>query len=249
VITFTDIKTSLLRLIQAYTDSPFFPSADNVNGLIQNNIMDQLTDDGTGKTHIDVNFPNAGFDPKKPATAPEYWDGNASSLPNLTGTNDPYLIVTVPVNLSDPTDPVAIAIAAAKELISKLWKGEDTPLIPTWEIEWSQYYFRPVQLDGGCYVQNPVGVVPDYFIDPNQNGTSNIFANLSNINPQLFASNGIQGGPVNISWLRLPDTQNYQRTWFKVTRRWLGSPVGAWDPDLYNTFNRPQTANDYSQFI
>lgn len=253
-ITFVQVKTSIIRLIQAYRDAPFFPSANNINGLIQNNILDQLTTDSNNKTHIDVQVPNVGFDPSQPPTPanadgsfnPPHWDGKLSDIPE---GNSPYWIVTAPVDLSSPSDPIAIAMAAAKELISKLWRGEDTPLSVGWEIEWDQYVFKPVYLDGGGYIQDPFGIVPDYFMDPNQNGSSNIFKNLSSLNPQMFSADGTIGGPLNISWLRMPDSMEYQRTWFKIKRRWRGTTLGGWDFDLYNQEPRPTLATQYEQLI
>lgn len=248
-ISFVDIKTAIIRMIQSYRDAPFFPSANQVNGLIQSNIMDQLQKDSDNKTHIDVQIPILGFDPN-PA------DGVISDIPRWNGVgadlpdgNYPYAIVSAPVDLSSDIDPIVIAIAAARELISKLWRQEDAPYLPIVQITRSQYFFAPVYLDLGGYTQNPLDVIPDYFIDPNQDGTDNIFSQLSKINPQLFSTTGINGGPINMTGLRQADSVEYQRTWFKVTQSWLVSFIGTFDPQLYTTKNRPQKASDYVSLI
>lgn len=245
-IFFTDIKSAIIRLIQSYRDAPFFPSPNQINGLIQTNIMSQLKN-GV----LDVHYNNTAYNPNPgpngpPIVDPVRWDGLTADKPTV---NCPYFIIGVPVNLADPTDAIAIALAAAKELISKLWRQEDVPYIPVVQIQWSQFVFAPIYEDLGGYTQDPLTVIPDYFIDPNQNGTDNIFSQLSKINPQLFSSTGLNGGPVHISWLRKADQVDYQRTWFKVTRTWIGSPIGTWDESLYTTENRPQTANDFSSLI
>jgi len=240
-IFYTDIKSGIIRLIQSYRDAPFFPSTSAINGLIQTNIMSQIK-----SGFIDIHVNNTAYDSTQATATPPHWDGTNANKP--TG-NYLYAIVSVPVDLSDDADPIVIALATAKEIISKLWRGEDTPYIPTIELRWSQYFFAPVYLDLGGYSQDPVGVVPDYFLDPNQDGTDNIFSQLSKICPQLFSSTGMNGGPVNISWLRKADKVDYQRTWFKVDHIWIGSPIGTWDPDLYNTNDRPQKASDFSNLI
>lgn len=241
---FTDIKSSIIRLIQSYRDSPFFPSVNQINGLVQTNIMSQLK---SGKLDVHYNNPDFNGNPVSPTTidTPVRWNG---VNPHPTA-NCPYFIVSVPVDITNDSDPIAIALAAAKEIISKLWRGEDTPYIPTIELRWTQYFFASVYLNLGGYPEDPVGIVPDYFIDPNQDGSDNIFSQLSKICPQLYSAIGSYGGPVNISWLRKADRVDYQRTWFKVDHIWIGSPIGTWDPDLYTTANRPQRASDFSQLI
>ena len=31
----------------------------------------------------------------------------------------------------------------------------------------------------------------------------------------------------------------YAHTWYVVTRRWIGAPVGTWDTDIYDPTNQP----------
>lgn len=264
-VNFVAIKSAIIRLIQAYRDSPFFPSADQVNGLIQNNIMSQLSN---GSISIQVPNPNP-YDAGKALISPPPWDGVIANLPP---GNYQYLIIQVPVDLTDPTDPLAIAIAAAKEVISKLWRQEDTPYLTGFQIRWTQFFFAPAYLDPGGYIQDPLTVVPDYFMQPealqsalaqgdfgsvfgNQDtvapnsGQPTIFDHITLLNPQAYAANGISGGGLNISWLRKADEFDFQRTWFAISHVWVGSPIGSWDSDIYSQGNRPQNANDYDQLI
>lgn len=241
VVNFTAIKSSLIRIIQAYRDSPFFPSGDQVNGLIQNNIVNQLQN-GT----IDVQIPIAGYDPGVALDVPPRWDGVIDDLPP---GNYAYAIVSVPVNLADPTDPLAIAIAAATEIITKLWRQEDTPYLTGYQVTLSQYFFAPQFLNPGGFIQSPVGIVPDYFLSPSQDGSDSIFGQMASINPQSYSDTGLADGSVNISWLRKSDEVEYQRTWFRVTSTWIGSPIGNWDFQIYSQNNRPQNANDYDTLI
>ncbi len=270
VVNYVSIKSAIIRLIQAYRDSPFFPSADQVNGLIQNNIMSQLSDG-----NLSLQVPNPSFDPNPS-------DGKIDSPPNWDGTNAnkppgnyPYAIISVPVDLTNPSDPLAIAMAAAKEIISKLWRQEDTPYLTGWQIRWTQYFFAPTYLNPGGYIENPINVVPSYFmsvpapgdfplglargdvqspftnqdtIAPFASGNT-IFDHITAINPQSYATDGLIGGPLNISWLRKSDEYVYQRTWFAVTHTWIGSPIGSWDKDIYTQLDRPQNANQFDQLI
>lgn len=140
------------------------------------------------------------------------------------------------------TSPVALfAIAAAGEIIQKLWKNIDTPYLPGWRITWVQYYFAPAFLNPGAYIESPVGIVPDYFLDPYQgtNGSHTIFDQMAAINPQAFSDNGYPGGTVEISWLRQSDEQEYQRTWFAIKMSWIGSAIGTWDTEIFSANPRP----------
>jgi hypothetical protein len=124
---------------------------------------------------------------------------------------------------------------------------------------WTSYWFRPPQICPGGIIDDPIfnsgtGEVPDYFISdafpPDRNYT--IFDYLPTINPQCYSTTGQfvagrakYGTDYNISWLRKADTCEYQRTWFKVTRTWMGAPIGMWDGELYSSGNRPSLPTDY----
>jgi len=141
-----------------------------------------------------------------------------------------------------------LALAAGSEIIGKLWNQEDTPYMVGFQITWSQYYFSPPFINGGAYIESPIGIVPAYFLSPSQNYSNTIFDDLAQQNPQCFSADGTSSGAVNISWLRQADEIDYQRTWFKITRKWIGSAIGAWDAQLFSQFNRPSTPSDYQPF-
>jgi len=236
------IKEAVVRMIQAYRDSPIYPSASYVQGTVQALVLQQFQTAST--KGIDVVIPNPnGFVPKNNA-APKggiVWDGSAGTISTLSKD---YEFVTVKV-FSDNTF-FATLIAAAREMLYKLWRNEDTPPVTGYEITWAQYYFAPTYLNPGNYIENPVGIVPYYFMSPTQTGNATIFDELTAWNPQCFATNGIKYGPLNLSCLRKPDEIDYQRTWFKVTRKWLCSPIGHWDQDLLTGNNRPQNASGFN---
>jgi len=239
---YTQIKESIVKMIQSYKDSPTYPGASTWIGTVQGMVLAQIKN---GK--VDVNVPNPNFttpaDSSTKIPDPVYWDGQTSTL---TGKpNCQYFTVSVPVNLASASDPIVIALAAAKEMLYKIWRGEDTPPVTGYEITWSQYYFAPVFLNPGNYVENPIGIIPAYFTDPTQTGTHTIFDYLTYWNPQSFAQNGQFGGQLDMSCLRKPDEVDYQRTWFKITSKWICSPVGHWDEDLLTRNNRPIVSTDY----
>lgn len=172
-----------------------------------------------------------GFQGASGDTAPT-WNGSAFSAGTIAGTD--------------------LAKRAALEIIQKYWRGEETPYIIGYQITWSAYYFRPQYLNPGGYVEDPMidatPQLPDYFWSPDYPPSANtIFDLLPAINPQCYSSTGKNDGATTISWLREADVIDYQRTWFKVTRSWKGSPVGFWDEELYNNGPRPLLPEDYLQ--
>jgi len=239
-------KQVIIRAIQAYRENPFIPTSANINsmtGLLHDTIMAGLV---SGKFVTIVNNPN--FDPGKTPTGPDPIDTATPSA------NPPFYFEKVDINVSDPNNKIAMAMAAAKEIIGKLWRMEDSPMINGVELTWSEYYFRPPPLNLGGYIEDPVLAnpgFPDYFYSTTSPPTpgNTIFDNLSFINPQCFSINGRNGGGTAISWLRDADTHEFQRTWFKVTRKWLGAPVGTWDADIYSSANRPSAPSDYRNLI
>lgn len=244
-INYTSIKESIIRMVQTYRDSPFFPSANQINGLIQTNILSSIK-----KGFIDVQVPNNDVIQGQPlldGTSPNQsnrWNGFAGQEP--PGNFD-YYIVSVPVDLTNPSDPVSIALAAAREIIFKLWRQEDIPYAILYQIVYAAFSFKPEFINPGGYIESPIGIVPDYFISPSQDGSNSIFDLLSTYNPQSYSQDGTLGGVVAISWLRKADETDFSRTWFKIISSWLGSPIGHFDPDLNTSGNRPQNANDFQK--
>lgn len=144
-----------------------------------------------------------------------------------------------------------MAKRAGMEIVQKFWRGEDTPYIVGWEVVWSQFVFIQPALDPGGRIEDPMfdatPQLPAYFFSrvfPPDDGVT-IFDLIAQKNPQCYSDDGTPDGAVNISWLRKADQREFQRTWFKITRTWIGSPVGFWDLDLYSTDNRPSVPDDY----
>ena len=147
-----------------------------------------------------------------------------------------------------------LAKRAAMEIVAKYWRNEETPYIVGYEIEWSVYYFLPQFMNPGGYVEDPVldatPQLPDYFWSPYQNGlisSETIWDDFRFFNPQCYSSTGQYSGDTIISWLRKADRVEYERTWFKVTRRWIGTPIGFWDADLYSQNGRPLLPSQFQQ--
>ena len=255
----TSVKQAIIRAIQSYRDAPFYPSKDNINGLIQNNIFNQLNNG-----HVNINYPNPSYTTSKDADAPVFWDGNWSDMPT---DNCPYFILSAP----STSGGLPLACAAAFEIISKIWRGVDTPYIAGYQINYSSFYWIQPNLNPGGYIENPfsgagggsgnidpvtgntipvaVPELPDTFWStafPAGSAPGTIFDSLSILNPTSYSSTGASGGAFAISWLRLADIPQFNRTYFKLTKRWIGSPIGHWDYDIYGQKNRPTNVSDYN---
>ena len=233
------VKSAIIRAIQTYRDSPYFPLSGqtSLNSQVQNQVIASLS------TSIIPTLLTAS--------------SNTESPVNVTGDN-----------------VCSVAIAAASEIINKLWFQIDAPYIAGWQITWSQYFFQPVQLSPGGYIEDPSNIVPDFFMQaaaqailargqlgglnsnldtlpPTPGGIYNtIFSGMASLNPACYSNTGQTGGLVSISWLRKADEVVYERTWFKVTHTWIGSPVGLWDNDIYGGYGyppqRPTSASQYN---
>lgn len=242
-----DIKRSIIRSIQAYMDAPFYPSGDQTNGLIQNNILFGLQND-----FYYVNVPALGVDPDDDElNNGQIWDGDLDNMP--PGSYE-YLTVKVP-----STAPgILLAKAAALEIINKIWRQEEQPYVVGYQLSWASYHFRPPSLSpGGCIDDPIIGgsvEIPEYFISdyypPDR--THLILDYIPMYNPQCYSLSGEildRRGTYNvdykISWLRKADQIEYQRTWFKLTRTWVGGHMGMWDQQLYRYGRRPSDPSEY----
>lgn len=132
---------------------------------------------------------------------------------------------------------------AANELLQKRRIGEDTFYLPGFRIVWQTYHYLPQLVNPGGYIENPIteGGLPMYFWNPHYpddplDSNDNIFATCAMINPTFYAD---ANGDTQISWLRQADVQDWERTWFRVTRTWIGAPYAHWDTDLYNNIPSP----------
>ena len=123
---------------------------------------------------------------------------------------------------------------AATELMTKRFIGEDVFYLPGFKIYWSKYFWLPPAQNPGGYIEDPIaqGGLPAFFwsVDGTESGLS-IFDLFSDINPQFY-DNGI-------SWFRLADTVDYQRTWYKLNHSWIGAPFAHWDAQLYTNDPSP----------
>jgi len=194
-------------------------------------------------------------------TTAAYRDALSTLLLNSIGSNTgagdvqppkptKFSSVEVVFTGTDKVSGTDMAKRAALEIIQKYWRGEETPYIAGYQITWDSFYFRPPYLNPGGYVEDPIfdanPQLPSYFWSPDYPPTSNtIFDFLAAVNPQCYSSNGLSSGIPVISWLRKADQIDYERTWFKISRIWIGSPVGFWDTELYTASRRPQVLSDY----
>lgn len=132
----------------------------------------------------------------------------------------------------------------ATELFYKKYKQEDSFYLSGYKVTWSQYFWTPQLLNPGGYIEDPVaqGGLPYQFWSTNglPAGGYNIFSLTSNYNENMFPNfNLLNIPPYGLSWLRQSDTMHLQRTWFRVTRTWIGAPLGNWDNELYNRIVQP----------
>ena len=123
-------------------------------------------------------------------------------------------------------------ITLANLLQTKYQQGIDSFYLAGYKITWSQFYFLMPEMTPGGYIEDPIssGWLPPYFwsSDASSGGFNQFLAIAEILDLATY-----QGG---ISWLRLADSVQYERTWMKITRQWLGGPSGHWDPDLYPSF-------------
>lgn len=165
----------------------------------------------------------------------------APTEPQKTGYLDGLLI-----DLDDDTASTAYAKAAGQEIVQKLWLQEDTPYVVGYQITWTQYFYMPQPLNPGGYREDPIFQanpgLPPYFaaLDQTDFEMGTIFDGMNKINPQFYAQ---PNGSQFISWLRKADQIEFQRTIFKFTSTWIGSPIGNWDAQMYSTEPRPTTWN------
>jgi len=265
------IKETIIRAIQTYRDSPFFPTASTLTGLINGQVQNIVTG-GLGNGTFVITIKNPNYQPQFNYVQDALIRDGAAAITYTPAavangdTNDTVIAISVnssTVNGFYNQASVALAVAAAQEIITKLWRMEDSPYMAGIEVKWGQYFFLPPLFDLGSYLSDPTLIVPNYFLQPDRPitelpprggityppaGSDNIFQANALINPQDYSSNGATNGNTQISWLRKADEIEYQRTWFKITRTWVGSAIGYFDLQLYGATNRPTSPTDYQTF-
>lgn len=145
------------------------------------------------------------------------------------------------------TPGTVMAKAAAKEIIQKYWRNEETPYLIGVDLQWSRYYWRPQNFNPGGKSEDPFTEcnpqIPEYFWKTEAG--ANFLAWMAKYNPQCYSDSGLETGTTRLSWLRMADQVDHQRTWFKITRKWKGGANGIWDPELYAAKRRPQNQGDF----
>lgn len=134
----------------------------------------------------------------------------------------------------------------ALELLYKKQKGEESFYLSAYKIVYSQYFWAPVNINPGGYLDNPFNIIPQQFwTDVNGN---NIFRQQSPWNPNLYPpglGNTTANAPYGLSWLRQTDEQHLNRTWYKLTSTWIGAPIGHFDQEWYSPIEQSlQTTPD-----
>lgn len=254
-------KQAIIRAIQTYMDSPFFPTSSSLNGILSGQIQDNIAAQLSGGKSV-IRLPNENYDPNITTTEEDSWPVQTlgaityPDAPKANGdVNPPCVLVAVNKNTADVGSPdpvIQAAFCAAQEILTKLWKQEDAPYQVACQVTWSTYYYIKPDYNPGGYIEDPIydlspgnPGLPAYFGSSNFDyATGTIFDNIYQYNPQCYSSDGTAlTGQTSMSWLRKADVVNYERTWFKVTRTWIGSPQAHWDADLYNQKDRPASAS------
>jgi hypothetical protein len=143
----------------------------------------------------------------------------------------------------------------AQELLFKKHKGEDSFYLAGYKIAYSQYFWFPQILNPGGYIEDPVsgGGLPFYYwSDTGKVDGTNIFSETATHNTNLyppFLDTPLDEPPYGLSWLRQADTMHLNRTWYKVTKTWIGGPIGQFDNELYNRNIQPYQISENSGSI
>ena len=260
-------KEAIIRAIQAYRDSPFFPSAQNLTGFLNGQVQNiQVSTLSNGTIVHTVSNPNyqPQFNYSEDLVIQDGL-GTITYPPAATAngqTNDPNTPVSINTNTT-ANPSIELAMAAAQEIITKLWRMEDSPYMAGIEVKYSFYTFLPPLFNLGSFLEDPNYIVPDYFLQPDRSitelpprggiaypvaGADNIFKLNAATNPQDYSADGTAGGETQISWLRKADENQWERGLCKTTLTWVGSAVGYFDTQLYGATNRPTVPSDYQTF-
>jgi hypothetical protein len=209
----------VIRLLQDYFENPSWANRNAIEGILVRSLSDTSYTPGTSSD-------------------------TSKEIPQYVRYGQPIPNIKI--------YGTALAKHAALEIIQKYWRGEETPYIAGWQMTFSQYFFLPPFLHPGGVIQDPISSnqVPDYLTSPSwpPNDAYQCFDLMAQLNPQCYSSNGTVSGTSSISWLRKADEVERQRTWFKLKKTWIGTPVGYWDPDFYAATARPTLPVHYRGF-
>ena len=141
-----------------------------------------------------------------------------------------------------PATTIALQITQSQEMLFKQHKGEDSFYLAGYKITYSAYFWLPQFINPGGYIEDPVsqgGLPYLYWSTTGMNNPQNsVFAKTAVYNQNLYAPSFATGSlttpPFGLSWLRQADTLHLNRTWWKLTKTWIGGPIGVWDNELYN---------------
>lgn len=168
---------------------------------------------------------------------------NRLTVDQLVSTNNGDISQLQLDNIYSMNSTNPAACTQSLELALKKFKGEDSFYLNAYKVVWSQYYWTPPIINPGNYLEDPFedGGLPVYFWSADQTPTGeNIFSQTCFFNQNMYPFVDSAGlPPYGLSWLRQTDLVTLNRTWYKITRSWLGAPLSSWDNELYNPLFQP----------
>ena len=158
-----------------------------------------------------------------------------ANISDSTGIQQGYLnqIAKFPATNDDATNQQG----QSYEQYFKRLKGIDSFYFAAFKVVWSQFFWYPQLLNPGSYIEDPIqagGLPAAFWSTTGQPSGPSIFSNVALMNKNLFPQ-----GVTNLTWLRFADTQTFNRTWFKVTKTWVGAALNQWDVELYSANHMP----------
>ena len=128
--------------------------------------------------------------------------------------------------------------------LNKLYKGEDTFYLSGYRVVWSTYFWAPPLINPGDYIEDPVyggGLPPQFWSTDGTVTGTNIFSQTALFNENMYpsGSSDATNPPFGLSWLRKKDSITLNRTWYKLSRTWIGGPLGQWDTQIYSPVAQP----------
>ena len=167
-----EVKQAIVRAIQTFRDSPTVPILPNLYNLMTGVVQDGILA-GFSKQNFQYLVPNPNYNPAYTATNTSQ---KPSATPPAAATADgqPNAPMFIKSFSGTSSASVNLALAAGQEVLSKLWRQEDTPYLVGLRLRWKQIYWVNQRLNLGGYVENPYFIsgspyptstpeLPDYF--------------------------------------------------------------------------------------